>query len=108
MPHNLLIFGTLQNITPTTSTPTINPPYFTINGWRYNVKNNDESTATIYADHNGTNPPTTSRGSVASGANCTLINTGYTSELIGFTVYARAQASGENMSAVVSYYQAGG
>lgn len=84
-----------------TATPTINTPYKTTT-WRYSVKNNDASTATVYADHNGTNPPTTSRGSIASGANTADINTGY--GIGGFTIYARAQASGKDMSDVVSVY----
>ena len=84
-----------------TSTPTIDTPYFTTS-WRYTVKNNDASTATVYSDFNGTNPPTTSRGVIAAGANTAVIITGY--GIGGFYVYARAQASGEDMSDTASYY----
>lgn len=84
-----------------TVNPTINTPFYTTS-WRYTVKNNDALTATIYADYN-VNPPTTNRGSIASGANTATINTGLT--VGGFTIYARAQASGKDPSDVVSYYQ---
>jgi len=69
--------------------------------WRWNVTNEDASTATIYADV-GVNPPTTSRGDIASGGTTTTINTG--SAFGGFTIYAQAQASGEVLSDVVSEY----
>ena len=72
--------------------------------YKYSVANNDVAAATVYSDV-GTNPPTTSRGSIASGSSTTMIDTGYSSG--PFTVYARAQASGKNMSDVTSYYVSG-
>lgn len=89
-----------QVTTEKTANPTINTPFFAVT-WKYTVKNNDALAATIYADYN-TNPPTTSRGSVASGANSVTINTGLT--LGGFTIYAQAQAAGKDISDVVSFY----
>lgn len=70
---------------------------------RYRVRNNDASSATIYSDVS-TNPPTTSRGLIASGAQTSIINTGISKDLVGTVVYARAQASGKTMSTVTSMY----
>lgn len=92
---------TQTTLANTTSAPTINTPYLTTS-WRYTVKNNDALAATILSDYNGTNPPTTSRGSVASGANSAVINTGYA--IGGWTIYATAEASGKSKSPVTSYY----
>ena len=103
MPY-MPLFGVLnQETTPTvkTSTPTINTPILAPT-WKYTVKNNDDSYATIYSDYNGTNPAETSRGSVAPDANSGTINTGST--FGGFTIYANAQADGELMSDTDSYY----
>lgn len=58
----------------------------------------------MYSSYDGTNPPTNSIGTVASGANSVTVNTG--SAFGGFTIYARAQASGKDMSVVTSLYQA--
>lgn len=72
--------------------------------YKYRVKNLDSNSATIYADYN-VSPPTTNRGTIASGTYTTTINTGIPSALGGYmTIYARAQASGKAISDIVSLY----
>lgn len=72
--------------------------------YRYQVKNLDADTATIYSIHDNPNP-TTSRGSIASNSNTTTINT-MVSAFLGssITIYAKAQASGKTMSDVEFLY----
>lgn len=72
--------------------------------YRYQVRNDDANTATIYSIHDDPNP-TTSRGSIASGAFTSTINT-MVSAFLGsnITIYAKAQASGKTMSDVASLY----
>lgn len=87
-----------------TATPTlIDATGIRDTNYRYRVQNNDDSSATIYSDVS-TNPPTTSRGLIASGAQTSIIDTGIPKVLIGAVVYARAQASGKAMSTVTSMY----
>ncbi len=87
----------------TTQSPTINDPYYNVktSTYCYTVTNNDGSTATIYADFNSN--PTTNRGDIASGSATAVIDTGV--GFTPFTIYAKAQASGEDVSNVVSYYK---
>lgn len=91
-----------QNNEVKTFAPTINN--VTTSTFRYTVTNNDPMTATIYADHDQSNP-TTSRGSIASNGNTSTINT-LVSAFLGssVTIYAKAQASGKIMSDIVSLY----
>ena len=89
-----------------TATPTIlsaqqgSFPFLT-QGFR--VRNNDGSTATIYAEANDSTPDV-NRGSVASGSQTGFISLGCQSGNCNDTVYAKAQASGETMSATTSLY----
>lgn len=72
--------------------------------YRYQVRNDDANTATIYSIHDDPNP-TTSRGNITSGAFTSTINT-MVSAFLGssITIYAKAQASGKVMSDVASLY----
>jgi uncharacterized repeat protein (TIGR02543 family) len=89
-----------------TATPTIlsaqqgSFPFLT-QGFR--VRNNDGSTATIYAEANDSTPDV-NRGSVGSGLQTSFISLGCQSGNCNDTVYAKAQASGETMSATTSLY----
>ena len=89
-----------------TATPTIlsaqqgSFPFLT-QGFR--VRNNDGSTATIYAEANDSTPDV-NRGSVGSGLQTSFITLGCQSGNCNDTVYAKAQASGETMSATTSLY----
>lgn len=89
-----------------TATPTINsatqgqPPFVTQG---YRVRNNDTSTATIYAEA-GDSTPDISRGSIASNGQTSFLSLGCQPGNCNFTVYATAQASGETLSAVTSRY----
>ncbi len=65
------------------------------------VRNNDPATATIYADLS-TNPPTTSRGSVAYN---NLFNFTIEGANAPQVIYVRALASGKTYSNVTSYFQ---
>ena len=71
----------------------------------FKVRNNDGSTATIYAEANDSTPDV-NRGSVASGGQTGFITLGCqaNSGSCNDTVYAKAQASGETMSTTVSLY----
>lgn len=72
--------------------------------FRYQVRNDDPDTATIYSIHDNPNP-TTSRGSITSGAFTSTINTMVATFLgSSITIYAKAQASGKVMSDVASLY----
>jgi uncharacterized repeat protein (TIGR02543 family) len=72
--------------------------------FRYTVKNNDGQSATIYAEHDVSDPDV-SRGVIAAGASTGTINTGI-STMSGnsVTIYAKAQADGELMSDIVSVF----
>lgn len=89
-----------------TATPTIlsaqqgSFPFLT-QGFR--VRNNDGSAAVIYAEANDSTPDV-NRGSVASGSQTSFISLGCQSGNCNDTVYAKAQASGETMSATTSLY----
>ena len=89
-----------------TATPTIlsaqqgSFPFLT-QGFR--VRNNDGSAAVIYAEANDSTPDV-NRGSVASGSQTGFISLGCQSGNCNDTVYAKAQASGETMSATTSLY----
>jgi hypothetical protein len=66
--------------------------------WR--VTNNDGSSATIYSDLNNVTP-TTNRGTVSSSGSVDISFEESGTGQFG-VIYARAQASGKNMSAVQS------
>lgn len=91
-----------------TATPTIlsavqgSFPFLT-QGFR--VRNNDGSTATIYAEANDSTPDV-NRGSVGSGLQTSFISLGCQANAgaCQVTVYANAQASGETLSATTSLY----
>ena len=89
-----------------TATPTIlsaqqgSFPFLT-QGFR--VRNNDGSAAVIYAEANDSTPDV-NRGSVASGSQTSFISLGCQSGNCNDTVYAKAQAIGETMSATTSLY----
>lgn len=76
---------------------------FLIQGYR--VRNNDGSTATIYAEA-GDSTPDVNRGSIASGSQTSHItlNCQANTQSCDVTVYAKAQASGETMSNTSSVY----
>lgn len=86
--------------------PTANPTIYDMSTttFKYRVRNNDASYATIYAEHSDSTPDV-SRGSIAPGGYTATIDTG-TSSLFGggYTIYAKAQASGKDPSSVVSLY----
>lgn len=84
----------------TTATPTFGTPYKTTT-WRVPTVNQDGSTVSLYEDYS-TNPPTTLRTSTLASLATYTYNTGLS--VGGVTVYARAQASGKDMSAVASIY----
>ena len=65
-------------------------------------QNNDASSATIYADIEPTNPPTTNRGVVASNDDTGNVTFSGLQSQTTYTFYCSAQASGESMSNVVS------
>ena len=71
----------------------------------FKVRNNDGSTATIYAEANDSTPDV-NRGSVGSGLQTSFISLGCQANAgaCQVTVYAKAQASGETMSATTSLY----
>jgi hypothetical protein len=64
------------------------------------VKNNDESSATIYADV-GASPPTTSQGSCGSESSIVVNITGPNAPNV---VYVRAKTASKDYSEVVSHY----
>lgn len=89
----------------TSSTPTLRPTiYFTGKGTSgfyitisYYMRNDDPSTATIYSNIDST--PNTSRGSIpASSFTSTVTENVVDIGVGGWTIYARAQASGKSMS----------
>jgi uncharacterized repeat protein (TIGR02543 family) len=86
--------------------PTANPSIYDMSTttFKYRVRNNDASYATIYAEHSDSTPDV-SRGSIAPGGYTSTIDTG-TSTMLGggYTIYAKAQASGKDPSSVVSLY----
>jgi len=84
----------------TTATPSITDITLAVT-WRYYIYNNDAATVTAYSD-NDVNPPTTSRGTIAAASSSSQINSG--KKVDGFTIYARAQATGKNMSDVTAAY----
>lgn len=92
-----------QTATPTILSAVMGSFPFLTQG--YKVRNNDGSTATIYAEHNDSTPDV-NRGSVASGAQTGFITLGCQANAgaCQVTVYAKAQASGETMSATTSLY----
>ena len=69
----------------------------------YRVRNNDGSTATIYAEP-GDSTPDVSRGSIASGAQTSFLTLSCQPNNCNITVYANAQASGETLSNTTSVY----
>jgi len=69
----------------------------------YRVRNNDGSTATIYAEP-GDSTPDVSRGSIASGAQTSFLTLSCQPNNCNVTVYANAQASGETLSNTTSVY----
>lgn len=69
----------------------------------YRVRNNDGSTATIYAEP-GDSTPDVSLGSVASGSQTSFQSLACQPGNCNITVYAKAQASGETMSNTTSVY----
>ena len=75
-------------------------PFFT-QGFR--VRNNDGSTATIYAEP-GDSTPDVSLGSVASGSQTSFQTLACQPNNCNVTVYANAQASGETLSNTTSVY----
>jgi uncharacterized repeat protein (TIGR02543 family) len=83
-----------------TATPSISGGWF-YTAWLIGVTNNDGSAATIYAEHNDSTPDI-NRGVVNSGATVQFqINE---PSFASFTVYATAQASGEQLSNVASRF----
>ena len=95
-------FNGVKVLASQTAAPTINTPTYNAikKEWSWTVTNNDNNTATIYCDV-GTNPPTTSRGDIVSGGSVTVKQSDPTGAG-GFTIYAKAQASGKAVSDVVS------
>lgn len=82
--------------TPTTSNPTIsnvNPSQTSVS---FNLKNNDSSTATIYYEI-GDSSPDANSVSVGAGQTVSRSLSGLSS-CNSYTIYAEAQASGENRS----------
>lgn len=84
-----------------TATPNITDYYFGSNKLHWKVQNLDTETVTIYSEHNDITPDLY----VASG----IVSGGKTPEyapfsLSGQTVYAKAQASGKELSAYDSQY----
>ena len=99
--ENDLIFEQTDVYSIKTATPVINTPYKDTT-WKYTMTNNDAATVYLYSNYDGTNPPTTLCGVVGAGANSVIINTMFS--IGGFYIYARAKASGKDMSDTVSVF----
>ena len=77
---------------------TVGRPPLQYQTFQTTIKNLDVDTATMYGD-DGTNPPTTSRGTAAYNAS---VSGPQGSPQLGGTIYARAKASSKDYSSVVS------
>ena len=82
-----------------TADPSISAGIYLFSQWEIAVTNNDDNSATIRAEENDSTPDI-SRGTVASGSSVTV--TSSQPSFATFTMYATAQASGEELSNVVS------
>ena len=82
-----------------TADPSISAGIYLFSEWQIEVTNNDNNSATIRAEENDSTPDI-SRGTVASGSSVTV--TSSQPSFATFTMYATAQASGEELSNVVS------
>lgn len=83
----------------TTQAPTINVTNIETDEVTFTLTNNDTSTVTMYYEVNDSTPDITA--TVSGGATITR-TIGSLSEDTDYTLYARAQASNENMSSTVS------
>lgn len=101
---NVYMNGTLVWSATATQTdaPTINFVRANKSSITVDVTNNDGSSAEIWLDIEPTNPPTTSRGTLASGSTTSDIKFSGLSSGTSYTFYATAQASGETLSTVAS------
>lgn len=92
---------------PTTSTPTINfvsssyNSFLDVFEYRWTVRNNDATTADVFSQIDNSTP-TGNQRTLASNATSSNITGGST--FSSAVIYARAQASGKNMSAVTSLF----
>jgi hypothetical protein len=92
---------------PTTSTPTINfvsssyNSFLDVFQYTWTVRNNDATTADVFSQIDNSTP-TGNQRTLASNATSSNITGGST--FSSAVIYARAQASGKNMSAVTSLF----
>lgn len=88
--------------TPSIMSVVYTPPFKVLPaGYSMTVRNNDTSTASIYASI-GVNPPTDLMGSAAYNSTINFILEGAAAPQV---LYVRAQASGKDFSLVNSYFQ---
>jgi uncharacterized repeat protein (TIGR02543 family) len=91
-----------QTATPTINTATQGKPPLITQG--YTVTNNDGSTAEIKAESSDSTPDVIINSALASGATTSFQTLSCQPGSCGVTVYATAQASGETLSNVASFY----
>lgn len=105
---NTTYYAVWQYNPPATANPTIDLFANPAHHYEYRVKNNDTSTASIYAEHNDSTPDIF-RGNIAYNSYTSYIDTGVPSNFFGssITVYAYAVASGKANSSTVSVYMEG-
>lgn len=83
-----------------TATPTIPSFSYIFNAWYINIKNNDTSSADVYAEANDSTPDVY-RGLFAGGDTVQITDNSQPS-FATFTYYVTAQASGKTISTVYS------
>lgn len=93
------ISQSISTLTYTTATPTITITNVSADSVSFNLKNNDGSTVTMYYEVNDSTPDSTV--TVSSGQTISRTVSGL-SDGTGYTLYARAKASNENMSSTTS------
>jgi len=93
------ISQSISTLTYTTATPTITITNVSADSVSFNLKNNDGSTVTMYYEVNDSTPDNTV--TVNSGQTVSRTVSGLNGGT-SYTVYARAQASNENMSSTRS------
>jgi hypothetical protein len=96
------VVSNTQTTTSTTANPTITYVNKTFNSITFTVTNNDSETATVYYEENDNTPDANSVVLNAGATSSNLTISGLTKQT-SYIVYAQAQATGKNISSVVSF-----
>lgn len=94
-----VVSQSISTLTYTTATPTITITNVSADSVSFNLKNNDGSTVTMYYEVNDSTPDTTVTVNAGQTVSRTVSGLNPTT---GYTLYARAKASNENMSSTTS------